>query len=151
MLAIYCKELRSYFINAVGYVYSGIFLALAALVCCFTTLKSSSYATSAYFTYMIESEVGVDIRKNLFYTLAEKNWPMIGLEALGMNLEDIFITIVDKTDARKALGTKSGKVSLKGKSASIEKEVAQSIMDKTARAQATSSITKSKDEDHPAQ
>ena len=53
MLAIYCKELRSYFINAVGYVYSGIFLALAALVCCFTTLKSSSYATSAYFTYMI--------------------------------------------------------------------------------------------------
>ena len=103
------------------------------------------------YTYMIESDVGVDIRKNLFYTLAEKNWPMIGLEALGMNLEDIFITIVDKTDARKALGTKSGKVSLKGKSASIEKEVAQSIMDKTARAQATSSITKSKDEDHPAQ
>ena len=53
MLAIYCKEIRSYFINAVGYVYSGIFLALAALVCCFTTLKSSSYSTSAYFTYMI--------------------------------------------------------------------------------------------------
>ena len=42
-------------------------------------------------------------------------------------------------------------VSLKGKSASIEKEVAQSILDKTARAQSTSSITKSKDEDHPAQ
>ena len=103
------------------------------------------------YTYMIESEVGVDIRKNLFYTLAEKNWPMIGMEALGMNLEDIFITIVDKTDARKALGSKSGKVGLKGKSASIEKEVAQSILDKTARAQSTSSLTKSKDEDHPAQ
>ncbi len=53
MLAIYCKELRSYFINAVGYVYSGVFLALAALLCCFTTLKSQSYGTSAYFTYMI--------------------------------------------------------------------------------------------------
>jgi ABC-2 type transport system permease protein len=53
MLAIYCKELRSYFINAVGYVYSGIFLALAALLCCFTTLKASSYGTSTYFTYMI--------------------------------------------------------------------------------------------------
>ena len=39
------------------------------------------------YTYMIESDVGVDIRKNLFYTLAEKNWPMIGLEALGMNLD----------------------------------------------------------------
>ena len=103
------------------------------------------------YTYMIESDVGVDIRKNLFYTLAEKNWPMIGMEALGMNLEDIFITIVDKTDARKALGNKSGKASLKGKSASIEKEVAQSILDKTARAQSNSSLTKSKDEDHPAQ
>ena len=53
MLAIYCKELRSYFINAVGYVYSGIFLALAALLCCFTTIKSASYSTSAYFTYLI--------------------------------------------------------------------------------------------------
>ena len=46
-------------------------------------------------TYMIESEPGVDIRKNLFYTLAERGWPMIGLEAVGMNLEDIFISIVD--------------------------------------------------------
>ena len=104
------------------------------------------------YTYMIESEVGVDIRKNLFYTLAEKNWPLIGMEALGMNLEDIFITIVDKTDARKSLASKGGKVGLKGKSASIEKEVAQSIMDKTARAQSTSSITqKSGDGDHSAQ
>ena len=76
---------------------------------------------------------------------------MIGMEALGMNLEDIFITIVDKTDARKALGNKSGKVALKGKSASIEKEVAQSILDKTARAQSTSTVTKSKDSDNTAQ
>ena len=49
------------------------------------------------YTYTIESDVGVDIRKNLFYTLAEKNWPLIGMEALGMSLEDIFITVVDKT------------------------------------------------------
>ncbi|MBP5236335.1 MAG: ATP-binding cassette domain-containing protein [Clostridia bacterium] len=47
------------------------------------------------FTYMIESEPGVDIRKNLFYTLAEKGWPLIGLEGVGTNLEDIFISIVD--------------------------------------------------------
>ncbi|MCI5513845.1 MAG: hypothetical protein MR471_07000, partial [Clostridia bacterium] len=39
----------------------------------------------------------VDVRKNLFYACAEKNWPLIGLEALGMSLEDIFITIVDTT------------------------------------------------------
>ena len=49
------------------------------------------------YSYVIESEVGVDIRKNLFYTLAEKNWPLIGMEALGMSLEDIFIAIVDQS------------------------------------------------------
>ena len=49
------------------------------------------------YSYAIESEVGVDIRKNLFYTLAEKNWPLIGMEALGMSLEDIFIAIVDQS------------------------------------------------------
>ena len=79
----------------------------------------------------------VDIRKSLFYSLAEKNWPLIGMEALGMNLEDIFITIVDKTDARKSLTSKGSKINLKGKNASLEKEVAQSIMDKTARAQSS--------------
>ena len=50
------------------------------------------------YTYTIESEYGVDIRKNLFYTLAERGWPLIGMEALGMSLEDIFISVVDKSD-----------------------------------------------------
>ena len=53
------------------------------------------------YCYMIESEVGVDIRKNLFYSLAEKNWPLVGLEAVGMSLEDIFINIVDHADRPK--------------------------------------------------
>ncbi len=53
MFAIYKKEMRSYFINPVGYVYLGIFLALSALVCCYTTLQSSSYDTATYFTMMI--------------------------------------------------------------------------------------------------
>lgn len=53
MLAIYKKEMRSYFINPIGYVYLGIFLAVSALVCCYTTLQSSSYETSTYFYFMI--------------------------------------------------------------------------------------------------
>ena len=50
------------------------------------------------YTYMIESAAGVDIRKSLFYDLAAKGWPLIGLESLGMNLEDIFISVVNTTD-----------------------------------------------------
>jgi ABC-2 type transport system ATP-binding protein len=52
-------------------------------------------------TYMIESEPGTDIRKKLFFVLSEKGWAMVGLEALGMSLEDSFISVVDKTDTEK--------------------------------------------------
>lgn len=53
MLAIYKKEMRSYFINAVGYVYIGVFMALAALIFCYTTFQANSYSTSSYFQYII--------------------------------------------------------------------------------------------------
>lgn len=49
------------------------------------------------YSYIIESETGYDIRKKLFFTLAEHTWALVGLEALGMSLEDIFITVVDKS------------------------------------------------------
>ncbi len=54
------------------------------------------------YTYMVESEAGVDIRKKLFFTLAQKNMAIIGLEAVGMSLEDIFINVVDNTEKEKA-------------------------------------------------
>ena len=53
MFAIYKKELRSFFINPIGYVYTGAFLGLAALICCYTTIMSSSYDTATYFTVMM--------------------------------------------------------------------------------------------------
>ena len=52
MFAIYKKELRSYFINAIGYVYIGVFLAAAAFMLCYSTLIESSYATAKYFTML---------------------------------------------------------------------------------------------------
>ncbi len=91
------------------------------------------------YVYMIESDVGVDIRKNLFYTLAERNWPMIGLEALGMNLEDIFITIVDKNNEPRIARRETKKKIAPAKNA-LEKEVAQAMMDKTAESK-TSELT----------
>ena len=80
------------------------------------------------YTYMIESDVGVDIRKSLFYTLAEKNWPLVGMESLGMNLEDIFISIVDKSEETKASRTKK-KENRYGK-ASLEKQIASDMLKK---------------------
>jgi len=53
MFAIYRKEMRSYFINPIGYIYLGVFLVFSALLCCYTTLIAGSYNTSAYFSYLI--------------------------------------------------------------------------------------------------
>lgn len=55
MFAIFKKELRSYFINAIGYVFVGVFLAVAALLCCYTTLGAKTYNTSSYFQLLIFS------------------------------------------------------------------------------------------------
>lgn len=46
-------------------------------------------------TFVIESMPGVDIRKPLFNMLSSRNWPLIGLSALGMNLEDVFISLTN--------------------------------------------------------
>lgn len=83
------------------------------------------------YSYMIETEVGVDIRKSLFYALAEKNWPLIGLEALGMSLEDIFLSIVDHTD--RPSGAKREKGS-KGRNRA-ERSLARHIVGKTREEQ----------------
>ncbi len=53
MFAIYRKELRSFFINPIGYIYCGVFLVFAALCCCYTTIINKSYSTSTYFTTML--------------------------------------------------------------------------------------------------
>ena len=53
MFAIFKKELRSYFINPIGYVFVGIFLLFSALACCYTTLLSRSYDVSLYFTIAV--------------------------------------------------------------------------------------------------
>ena len=50
-------------------------------------------------SYLIESEERVDARKPLFYTLASKGWPLVGLEGMELSLEDIFIRLV--SDNRK--------------------------------------------------
>lgn len=55
MLAIYKKELRSYFTTAIGYVYVGVFLAASALLACYSTLMQGSYDTSSYFVYLLFS------------------------------------------------------------------------------------------------
>lgn len=86
------------------------------------------------YTYMVESEVGTDIRKKLFSTLAARGWPMIGLEALGMSIEDIFIAVVDKTDENEdnRFRTKKKTKSIEARRSSAEKEMAAGMVERAA-------------------
>ena len=81
------------------------------------------------YTYTVESEAGVDIRKKLFFTLSDKGMAMIGLEAVGMSLEDIFITVVDKnSDAQASRANKYERQQRKRRGgASIESEIAEGL------------------------
>jgi len=54
------------------------------------------------YTYIVEAERGVDVRKPVFFAMSEKGWPIIGFEAVGMNLEEVFIKIMDADLAKKA-------------------------------------------------
>ena len=84
------------------------------------------------YSYMVESEVGVDIRKNVFYALAEKKWPLIGMEAMGMSLEDIFIAIVDQSAAKNRYERKGNRTP---RARAAEQEMAKNIVAKTEKSQ----------------
>ena len=53
MFAIYKKELRSYFISPIGYIFVGVFLAVSAYLCCTHTIGARSYATGMYFQQLL--------------------------------------------------------------------------------------------------
>ena len=53
MLAIFKRELRAYFTGVVGYVFLVIFLAMAGVVFCYTTLFAMSADVTSYFVAML--------------------------------------------------------------------------------------------------
>ncbi len=71
-------------------------------------------------SYLVESEPGIDIRKTLFNALAARNWAIIGIEALGINLEDIFIAVVDTPEPTKKQKKAKNKKLISGKGKKIE-------------------------------
>ena len=89
------------------------------------------------YVFTVESEMGADIRKKLFFTLAQKGWAMIGLEAVGMSLEDIFISVVDQTEKEKSPSRRyerSAKKRVQRDKITLETELAQNMVkDATAK------------------
>lgn len=53
MFAIYKRELRSYFVGVIGYVFLVIYLAMAGIIFSYTTMFSMSSDVTNYFTLML--------------------------------------------------------------------------------------------------
>ena len=56
MLAIFKRELRAYFTGVIGYVFLVIYLALAGVAFCYTTLFAMSSDVTAFYTIMMRTE-----------------------------------------------------------------------------------------------
>ena len=59
------------------------------------SVESTGENDNGTYTYTIETDGKADIRKPLFELLADKGYPLMGLEENSASLEDIFISIVD--------------------------------------------------------
>ena len=53
MIAIYKKELRSYFVSPIGYTFVALFLAISSLLFTYTTLYSGTCEVNLYFTFLL--------------------------------------------------------------------------------------------------
>ena len=45
------------------------------------------------YSYIIEADKDLDVRKPIFHRLAEAGYPILELKSLGMSLEDIFLQL----------------------------------------------------------
>jgi len=52
------------------------------------------------YEFVLEAKPGADIRRGLFNRLSEKNWPIMGLKTAELNLEDIFLSLTENSEAK---------------------------------------------------
>ena len=49
------------------------------------------------YDYMLEADTGFDIRRDMFLSLSERRWPILGLKSSELSLEDIFLQLTAGT------------------------------------------------------
>ena len=71
-------------------------------------VRSTGERDSDAYTFIIESDKGMDVRRSLFSLCATKNWAIYGLGPVGTDLESVFIRLIDRGEI-KAPTRKSGR------------------------------------------
>lgn len=51
------------------------------------------------YDFTLEAEEGVDVRREMFTRLADRNWPLLGLRSSELSLEDIFLQLTGDNSA----------------------------------------------------
>ena len=64
------------------------------------SVKSDGIKEGDTYSYVIESNPSIDVRKIIFNALASRSWPMMGMENLEAELEDIFVKLITNENER---------------------------------------------------
>lgn len=65
-------------------------------------VKSTGERDSEAYTFIVESEKGIDVRKSIFALCVSRNWTIFGLNLVGTDLESVFIKLIDRGEATSA-------------------------------------------------
>lgn len=52
------------------------------------------------FSFILETSPSIDVRKIIFNALAKNGWPMMGLESLEAELEDVFVKLIESAGGK---------------------------------------------------
>ncbi len=64
------------------------------------SVKSDGIKEGDTYSYIIEANPSIDVRKIIFNALASHSWPMMGMESLEAELEDIFIKLIENSERK---------------------------------------------------
>lgn len=65
-------------------------------------VRATGERDSDAYTFILETDKGVDIRKSLFALCSTKNWAIFGLNPVGTDLESVFIKLIDRGEVSEA-------------------------------------------------
>jgi len=52
------------------------------------------------YSYLLETNPSIDVRKIIFNALAKHGWPMMGMENVEAELEDVFVKLVQGAEGK---------------------------------------------------
>ncbi len=72
-------------------------------------VRATGERDSDAYTFILESDKGIDVRRSIFSLCSTKNWPIYGLASVGTDLETVFIKLIDRGEVKEQTSKKNRK------------------------------------------